>query len=165
MVCNSCGRDNKNENANFCEYCGESFREGNVQKTEPTYNSNQGGTENASVIQPPMPSQAIDINKDKKPVSFLNWLGTYAIMLIPLVGGLVFFVMLIVWSFSSNTPESKKNWARATLVFMIILLIIALLFILMFVGMMRNPLFQEIFQDSYNEEMNKFNDIFRDFSY
>lgn len=165
MVCNSCGRDNKNENANFCEYCGESFRESNVEKIETTYNySNQSGTGNASAT-PLMASQAVGNGKNEKPVSFLNWLGTYAIMFIPFVGGIVFFVMLIIWSVSSNVPESKKNWARANLVFMVILIIIALIFVLMVFSMLKNPLFQEIFQESFESEMERYNNLLNDFSY
>ncbi|TAH64638.1 MAG: zinc-ribbon domain-containing protein [Anaerolineaceae bacterium] len=163
MVCNSCGRSNQNESANFCEYCGASFREGNLHESETTYNySYQSGIGNASAqIHPPMQAQAIDISKNEKPVSFLNWLGTYAIMFIPFVGGIVLFVMLIVWSFGGNVAESKKNWARATLVFMIVMFIIVMIFVLMFIMMLKDPVFQDIF----NQEMNQYNDIFKDFSY
>ena len=49
MVCNSCGRDNQNENSNFCEYCGASLREGVRPEVEPTTNySYQNGTGYAS---------------------------------------------------------------------------------------------------------------------
>lgn len=165
MVCKSCGRDNINENANFCEYCGEDIRESNIHNTQPTYDySNQSGTGGTSAT-PPHPTQAIEINKNEKPVSFLNWLGTYAIMLIPFVGGIVFFIMLIIWSVSNNIPESKKNWARANLVFMIIMLVIVLIFVFMVLSMLKNPIFQEIFQDSFNSEMERYNDLFRDYSY
>lgn len=163
MVCNSCGRNNENQNANFCEYCGASFRVADAHDTVPTYNySYQSTTESTSEQKPPtMTTQAIDINENKKPVSYLNWLGTYFIMLIPIVGGIVFFIMLIIWSVGNNAPESKRNWARATLTFMIIMFILSLLLILMFVLMFRDPVFQDIF----NSEMNQYNDILKNFSY
>jgi len=168
MICNSCGRNNQNEDANFCEYCGVSLQESNlqesnVQEIKPTYNySYKNETDNTSTATPPpMTTQAIDISENKKPVSFLNWLGTYSIMLIPILGGLVFLIMLIIWSFSDSTPESKKNWARATLVYMIIMIVLAMLLILAAVLMFRNPIFQDIF----NEEMNQYNDIFGEFNY
>ena len=162
MVCNSCGRNNENQDANFCEYCGASLRDGNSHETAPTYNYYQNTTEGTSEqILPATTTQAIDINENKKQVSFLNWLGTYFIMLIPIVGGIVFFIMLIIWSVGNNAPESKRNWARATLTFMIIMIIISLLLILMFVMMLRDP----VFQDLFNSEMNQYNDIFKDFSY
>ncbi len=169
MVCNSCGRDNQNQNANFCEYCGFSLRKGDVHESEPTPTNNysyQSGTGNASVpTAPAVPAQAIEINGNKKQVSYLNWLGTYFIMLIPVVGWIVFLVMLIIWSTSSDTPESKKNWARATLTFMIIMIALILIFTLIIISLLRNPVFQDIFQKSFNEEMNRYNDIFRDFNY
>ena len=169
MVCNSCGRNNQNQNANFCEYCGASFREGEVHKPEATstynYSFKDESVEASAPTDQAIPAQAIEINENKKPVSFLNWLGTYAIMLIPFVGGIVFFIMLIIWSVGYNVPESKKNWARATLVYMGIMIMIALIVVLMVLSAVKNPIFQEIFQDSFNSEMERFNDIFNDFSY
>jgi hypothetical protein len=166
MVCRSCGRDSQNQNANFCEYCGASFREGVVNEFASTpneSNSYQSGTGNASVPAPAISAQGQ--GESKKPVSYLNWLGTYCIMLIPVVGGIVFLIMLIVWSVSSNISESKRNWARATLTYIIIMLIIALIIWSMFMSMLRSPLFQEIFQESLNSEMERYNEIFKNFSY
>ncbi|EGJ72006.1 hypothetical protein Bcop_1818 [Bacteroides coprosuis DSM 18011] len=49
-------------------------------------------------------------------VSIGNWIVTMLIMIIPLVN----IIMLFVWSFSSSTPKSKANWAKASLIFMAI---------------------------------------------
>lgn len=125
MVCNTCGRYSHSEDANFCEYCGSSFRENrNIAFNSLPQN------------QPYGQAAPIKIEKDNstsKPVSFLNWLGTYALLLIPYAGGLVFIVMLFVWAFKEDTPESKKNWARSTLIFvavMIIFLVINIMILL-----------------------------------
>ncbi len=168
MVCKSCGRDNQKSEANFCEYCGASFREGVVNEFVDTPADNysyQGGTGYASATTQSVQTQSIEVMDKDKPVSYLNWLGTYGIILIPFVGGLVFFIMLIIWSVSSTTPESKRNWARATLTFMIVMIILVLIIGAMFLSALRNPLFQELFQDSLNSEMDKYNDIFKGFSY
>lgn len=163
MICNSCGRNNNNENANFCEYCGASYRDGNIHRTEPAqsynYQGEQGNESNHVLTAAPV--QAININEKEKPVSFANWLGTYAIMLIPCVGGLVFFVMLIVWSFGGNVPESKRNWSRATLVIMVIMIMIVLAFVIMTVMMMKDPMFQELYQ----QQMEQYNEILKDYSH
>lgn len=45
-------------------------------------------------------------------LSTTDWLITLIITAIPIVG----FVMLFVWAFGSDTPESKANWAKATLI-------------------------------------------------
>jgi hypothetical protein len=49
-------------------------------------------------------------------VSIGDWIVSYILMGIPLVG----FIMLIVWAFGSDAPQSKKNWARANLILMVI---------------------------------------------
>jgi hypothetical protein len=142
MVCNSCGRDIKNEAANFCEYCGVSFREGDSYEVKPSFNK--------SKLPPPMPI-AVEANQNEKPVSFLNWLGTLLIPLIPLVGLLVYLVMLIIWSVGGNdVQESKKNWARAQLVFSLIVLIITIVFIVYLV-------FTPEFQEAYKEMLDNIN--------
>lgn len=162
MVCNSCGREDLSEN-NFCGYCGASLRNDNIHEPEQTYNNfykNEQGMTSAQLTLPKHP-QAIDANTNNKPVSFLNWLGTYGIMFIPFVGGLVFFVMLIVWSFGNNVAESKKNWARATLVFSIIMFLLAMVFIAMFIMLLRDPTFKELFY----QEMELYNELYNDLSY
>ena len=57
-------------------------------------------------------------------VSVGDWFVTILISAIPLVG----FVMLFVWAFSSGTPASKANWAKATLLFGVIFLVLGLVF-------------------------------------
>lgn len=158
MVCNSCGRERQNEKANFCEYCGISFHEGDGHEIKPTYDySNLNGAEPKSVPNsPPMP-ESVELNQKEQPISFLNWLGTLLIPFIPLVGGLVNIVMLIIWSTGGNdVSESKKNWARARLVCSIITLVIVILFIVMLVN---TPEFKEVLE----LEMESYNDILKEY--
>jgi membrane protein YdbS with pleckstrin-like domain len=52
-----------------------------------------------------------------------DWVITLIITALPLIG----IIMLFVWAFSSNTPQSKANWAKAALILvaaMIVLYII-----------------------------------------
>ncbi len=49
-------------------------------------------------------------------VSVGNWIVTYILLCIPIVN----IVLLFVWAFGSNTPESKANWAKAMLLLMLI---------------------------------------------
>lgn len=60
---------------------------------------------------------------DNSPITVGQWILTFIIMAIPLVG----FIMLFVWSFSSDTNISKKNFARAQLILMAIGIGIAIL--------------------------------------
>lgn len=138
MICNTCGRTIRNEEANFCEYCGASFRGDNGFniKTTPI---------------PPIPpvSEAVIVENKDKPISFLNWLGTYFLLLfLPYVG----LVMLFIWAFGRNVPLSKKNWARAHLVIMLILLV---LLTVIFSVVSPEQIFNLMFGD-----MSQFNNIY-----
>lgn len=53
-----------------------------------------------------------------------DWLLTMLIMIIPLVN----LIMLFVWAFGSGTNESKANWAKASLLWMLIGIVIAFIF-------------------------------------
>ncbi len=57
-------------------------------------------------------------------ISVGDWLITILLSAIPLVG----FIMLLVWAFSSSTPPSKANYAKATLIFFVIFMVLGFLF-------------------------------------
>lgn len=61
---------------------------------------------------------------NKSVVTIGNWIITMIIMMIPLVN----LIMLFVWAFGSGTSESKANWAKASLIFMLIGIIISIIF-------------------------------------
>jgi len=51
-----------------------------------------------------------------QPMSIKDWLITFIISYIPLVG----FIMLFVWAFGDGAHPSKKTWAQAYLIIMVI---------------------------------------------
>ena len=55
-------------------------------------------------------------------VSVGEWLITFVIFSIPIIG----FIMLFVWAFGDNTKISKRNWARAMLISIIALFLLAM---------------------------------------
>ena len=57
-----------------------------------------------------------------------EWLVTFLITSIPLIG----IIMLFVWAFGSSTNESKSNWAKAILMWFVIVTVIYLLIGLIF---------------------------------
>lgn len=152
MKCNVCGRQTQNEEANFCEYCGSSYRE--RFQTPNHMPPREQGFPNVNT-QPPMMTQTQanrmtgipNVADENKPMSFLNFLGSYGIYFIPYVGGIIFLVMLIVWAFSGNTPTTKKNWARATIIFMVALFISIAFSIALALS---NPIFQNMINESIN---------------
>lgn len=114
MICNTCGRNTLNEDANFCEYCGSPFRE----QAQNIY---------------PINSQAeaqIKQDTSEKPISFSNWLVLnfilFGSLLFSPIGPIVAMAVLAGFSFSSKVSENKKNWARATLVSYMVYFIITL---------------------------------------
>ncbi|MDR3053713.1 MAG: hypothetical protein LBU48_07630 [Coriobacteriales bacterium] len=90
------------------------------QPPQPQYQQNYAPTP-----QPGMPQQYAPANQD---VTLGDWVLTIFLTAIPLVG----FIMLFVWGFGSSTPESKKNWARATLIWYVIGVIVSILFAVFF---------------------------------
>jgi hypothetical protein len=155
MKCNTCGRQLQNEDANFCEYCGASFREHthtilNAEPAERAYGEtiNQiPGPINMQVSNGINGAKNVDANGKDRSISFMNWLGTYALLLIPFVGGLIFLVMLFVWSFDGKASESKKNWARVNLIFTLIITIIIVVYL---AAVFSSPMFQDMFQQMAN---------------
>ncbi|NWF51274.1 MAG: hypothetical protein HXY49_12120 [Ignavibacteriaceae bacterium] len=60
-----------------------------------------------------------------KPVTVGEWVITFIICAIPIVG----FIMLFVWAFGSDQNPSKKSWAQASLIMFVIGIILAILLI------------------------------------
>ncbi|MCO5045774.1 MAG: hypothetical protein J5I99_08490 [Verrucomicrobia bacterium] len=67
-------------------------------------------------------------NANYRPVTTGNWMLTYLLMCIPLVN----LILLFVWAFGSNTPISKANWAKASLIWMVIAIAFYILLFAMF---------------------------------
>lgn len=55
-------------------------------------------------------------NQQTPVMSVKDWLLTILICAIPLVG----FIMLFVWAFGSDGNPNRANWAKATLIWMVI---------------------------------------------
>jgi hypothetical protein len=54
-----------------------------------------------------------------------NWIITYLIMCIPLIN----IIMLFVWAFGGGAQASKANWAKASLIWIVISIILVILVI------------------------------------
>lgn len=70
------------------------------------------------------------------PVSMGKWIGIMCINLIPIVGPLVYFIMLFIWAFGDNNKDKTfKNWAKAQLVFSLIGVVLLIIGGLLFGGL------------------------------
>lgn len=65
-----------------------------------------------------------------KSLTISDWLITFLIQAIPFVG----FIMLFVWAFGGDTHPSKKTWAQATLIFMLILVVFMIIIFILLGG-------------------------------
>jgi succinate dehydrogenase/fumarate reductase cytochrome b subunit len=65
-----------------------------------------------------------NVVKNQSVVSIGDWIITIILMAIPFIN----LIMLFVWAFGNGTPESKANWAKATLIFYLIGIILVVLF-------------------------------------
>ncbi|UCH64885.1 MAG: hypothetical protein JSW63_09705 [Ignavibacterium sp.] len=77
-----------------------------------------------------------------QPMTIGEWIVTFIISYIPLVG----FIMLFVWAFSYGTHPSKKTWAQATLIMLVIMIILMIIFFAVFA-----TLFQSFFSGYYEQ--------------
>lgn len=64
----------------------------------------------------------------KQEVSVGDWMITLLITSLPLIG----LIMLFVWAFGDGTNQSKKNWAKATLIWYAIGFVLFIIFLIMF---------------------------------
>lgn len=71
-----------------------------------------------------MENQEQMTNRNQSVVTIGDWVITMILMCIPVVN----FIMLLVWAFSNSTPVSKANWAKASLIFMVIGFVLLILF-------------------------------------
>jgi hypothetical protein len=58
-------------------------------------------------------------NQNSAIVKTGDWVVTMLIMVIPLVN----IIMLLVWAFGSSAPASKANWAKASLIWILIAIV------------------------------------------
>lgn len=68
--------------------------------------------------------QSYETSFDDRVVSMGDWILTIILMAIPVVN----IIMLFVWGFGSSTPLSKKNFAKAQLIFMAIGIVLMIIF-------------------------------------
>jgi uncharacterized membrane protein len=65
-----------------------------------------------------------------QPMSIGDWLITFLITMIPLVG----FIMFFVWAFGDGTHPSKKTWAQAYLIMIVIAIVLMIIFFTLFMS-------------------------------
>lgn len=152
MVCNSCGRSTSNENANFCDYCGASYKEVVFIQNEDKYKADS--LKESSAVRE-VENENI-VGEQEKSISFGNWVGSLLLPFIPLVGPIINLVMMLVWAFGSDTSKSKRNWARASLVVVIVNIVLIVLVIALFIGSYTELINSGFDMEGYMNQMNQY---------
>ena len=98
-VCNNC-KTTLADSASFCPNCGA--------QSLPQY-------------------PAYGQGQVKESISVGGWIGRSLIPCIPLVGGLVYLIMLFVWSGDDRKEDTFRNWAKAQLIVMAVVFVLTLL--------------------------------------
>ena len=68
----------------------------------------------------------------KEPISIGGWIGRSLIPCIPLVGGIVYLIMLFIWSGDTKKEDSFRNWAKAQLIVMAIVVVLSIIIAVVF---------------------------------
>ena len=98
-VCKICNTTVQDE-ASFCPNCGTHLPAG------------------CSTYQPPF---------SRQPISVGGWIGRTLIPCIPVVGGIIYLIMLFIWSGDTTKEETFRNWAKAQLIVTAIVLGLAII--------------------------------------
>lgn len=109
MYCKRCG-SYLDERASQCPVCGEA-----IYREDDRHTNAQAQLINDSA-QPEWQQIQRDNSEPlqtERPVKVTEWMLTIIISGIPVIN----IIMMFVWAFGSRVPTSKRNWARAILIF------------------------------------------------
>lgn len=107
--CNNCGRE-FDDSVIFCPSCGSKLDE-NIFKES-------SATQAPIYFQTPAPNVTPAAGE---PVSIGEWM-VLLVNFIPCVGPIVYFIIMLVWAFGSNTKPSKNTFGKANLILYLVAL-------------------------------------------
>lgn len=110
-TCTHCGEP-VNDSSAFCTHCGT-----RMTYTPPSYPTPAPG------YTPPYPPA-----NSKMPISVGGWIGRSLIPMIPLVGSIIYLIMLFIWSGDYQKEDTFRNWAKAQLIVMAIVIVLTIVF-------------------------------------
>lgn len=123
MKCSSCGSE-ISDYAVACPYCGQTIKQG-APSVDGTQQTGQASFQPYGVRGQPSPPFSPEV-----PTSTGGWVLTLFIAGIPVVG----FIMYFVWAFAGGYDTSRRNWARAVLIWQLITVGIVILLLVLGIG-------------------------------
>lgn len=147
MYCPHCNSENP-EGVKFCVNCGRQIEnsvstDNTNQDYNQNYNRNYNRNYNQSYQQPnynqaqpyqqPVYVQQPAAKAEDEHMTVGGWVGVFCLNFIPIVGSLIYLIMMFVWAFGSTPKKSLKTFARAQLLIIaIVLVLVIILFIIIF---------------------------------
>ena len=128
-TCPKCGIVLPDE-VGFCTACGTAVADPQpAAPAEPAYVP-------PVYVPPANPvSYAPPTEEKKNIISVGGWMGRELIAYIPIVGPIIYFIMLWVWASKKSNEDSFRNWAKSRLVWMAIGIGIGLLAIILMLAL------------------------------
>lgn len=126
--CNNCNRD-FDDSVDFCPTCGARLGDGaqaNAAFEQPSATPQFEQPQAQVPIPQPVPAPR-PVNQE--PVTVGEWM-VLLVNLIPCVGPLVYFIIMLVWAFGDNTKPSKKTFGKANLIIYLVSIGIGVIFFL-----------------------------------
>ncbi len=120
------GQSTAQPGAGFAQSGADSNYQQNYQQT--AYSQPQGGPAPAYVAPASQPVPPAYYNTENEVVSVGDWVVSMLLMCIPIVN----LILLCVWAFGSDAPMSKKNWAKAQLIWLLIGIILIIILVIIF---------------------------------
>lgn len=100
----------------FCNSCGATLNDSD------TFCPNCGGSDYPAYPQ----------RKAKESISVGGWIGRSLIPCIPLVGGIIYLIMLFIWSGDTKKEDTFRNWAKAQLIVTAIVIVLTIICVIVF---------------------------------
>ena len=141
MRCFNCGAEIE-PNSVACPRCGAGVRRPNADMTAEQPLLRQSGY-NMRPNQPPRGMTPLYSEPIGQPVSVLRCVGRMFLPWIPIVGGLVYFIMIIVWACGDKFDETSKNWAIASIIMIAFNLLVTIVIFCIFYAV-----FMALFNDA-----------------
>ena len=115
------------ENQNINQNNGQGPNQGQGHEQSMYQNNSQNQQYqpyNQNTPQNPGYSTNYVVPKNTSTVSVGDWIVTIILSSLPFIN----IILLLVWAFSSDTPVSKANWAKATLIISAAIIILVICF-------------------------------------
>ncbi|MBO4280591.1 MAG: hypothetical protein J5872_01915, partial [Lachnospiraceae bacterium] len=102
-------------------------------------------TENSSVKEAAVTET--DVTQVKRPFTTFRWLGLLLLLLIPPYGWIAFLVIALISAFGANATDERRAFAKAFLIFSVILIVLACILIY------SNPELMNQYMEQYNKTL------------